>query len=532
MQTDSIYKRRTVFPNWRSLRNTPSYELHSAKKAVGNGLISGSQSVELEKRWETSKKPEVAVELVEAAQLFGLTETSRQAAKSLLSSDLRIPAPLKATCEQLLFGGSQHIKSLSMLNAPATVVAEEIRQRKLWVHENPRDAISAIELARLHTILGQTNRAQYYVNWATRSSPHNRYVVRSAIRFFSHTDELDFAFLVLKKCAARKTDPLIRSADIAIRDIMGKPPDISMREIKFLAADKTPLLQRSELLSALGTLEINAGSGKVAKKLLVNSLIAPSDNSIAQALWLEDQYQNLELGGLSAAISSHGFEALFFRAVAEKNISTAISAARYWQLDEPYSVKPAISGSFYASLHNEQFPLALQFLEIGLQANPGSIGLLNNKLVTLAKMGELSEAKAILATLEQYKHRPSFRPNYLAARGLLAFCEGNGVDGRNYYFEANEAALSEGDARKAALAEIYWFECETKNQSMSADEYYAFCKKIDRDVAEIAKKDTTNLGVIWSNVKSRARRRSQIYQPSLLVESIGNMAAVPQKRIA
>jgi cytochrome c-type biogenesis protein CcmH/NrfG len=67
----------------------------------------------------------------------------------------------------------------------------DVRIAKLrkWVSEYPNSAIAWMDLARVFTIKGQGQKAKRAATIALQLAPHDRYIVRCAVRLFLHTGD-------------------------------------------------------------------------------------------------------------------------------------------------------------------------------------------------------------------------------------------------------------------------------------------------------------------------------------------------------
>jgi hypothetical protein len=125
----------------------------------------------------------------------------------------------------------------------------------------------------------------------------------------------------------------------------------------------------------------------------------------------------------------------------------------------------------------------LQFVELGLKANPNLYCLINSKIVALALDGKVKEAAAFLPKLEAFEHDPEVRPFVFAARGLIAFRQGNFQFGRIMYTEAIAIANKSPRPTLAGNAAMYWLEQELIAGTIRPDDANAFLKKLDKAFA-------------------------------------------------
>jgi tetratricopeptide (TPR) repeat protein len=213
----------------------------------------------------------------------------------------------------------------------------------------------------------------------------------------------------------------------------------------------------SELAAALGTIELMNGSIKRAKKLIRQSLIDPTENSVAQARWIAQQLgTNFNEHYLSMRDTYEArAEYAHFQGADPQEI---VRQCRRWWEDEPFSSRPAILGSFTATARLFDYELALAFTNSGLEAIPSSIILRNNKVVALAKLGRIGEAREELNRIRE--KGADFDPVRRATEGLVYFREGNLEAGRRCYNEAIHRALETGDSSVLIRAQAHLLEEE------------------------------------------------------------------------
>jgi hypothetical protein len=116
-------------------------------------------------------------------------------------------------------------------------------------------------------------------------APDNRYVLRSLTRFWVHQAEPDLALHFLSKFAATRRDPWLLAAQMAAEDVAHKGPSNWREAKRILSAEQFSDFELTELAAAFGTLELQAGSHKLARKMFRRSLTAPTENSVAQVQW-------------------------------------------------------------------------------------------------------------------------------------------------------------------------------------------------------------------------------------------------------
>lgn len=161
----------------------------------------------------------------------------------------------------------------------------QISEEKTYLSSYPHNPIGWIDLARLYTIKGQTEKAKRSVTIAMNLAPFNRFIVRSSIRFFIHIGEFDKAWYFARRASQKSNDPMIKSLEVSLADRIKKNIARSNRYVpKDLSYDE--LFHFSELLESYGMLELNSGNSNRAKKNFKRAWINPTENVITHSEWV------------------------------------------------------------------------------------------------------------------------------------------------------------------------------------------------------------------------------------------------------
>ncbi|MGE3317474.1 MAG: hypothetical protein AB7O26_20360 [Planctomycetaceae bacterium] len=223
------------------------------------------------------------------------------------------------------------------------------------------------------------------------------------------------------------------------------------RAKRWIESDRFEHFQSSELASAVGTIELKAGSGRRGRRIVEASLRDPSENALAQATWVARAIDNrIELPELSESP-----EAAAFKAAHAGRWTESLRETTKWFLDQRFSSRPAILGSFIAATAFEEFEQAKLFAEAGLRANPGDLILSNNLAFSHAMSGEIIEANAAISALDHLDPDRAEAILVNATRGLIAFRAGQPDEGRRLYNAAIRGAKAKQLYDKAAQATVY-----------------------------------------------------------------------------
>ena len=93
---------------------------------------------------------------------------------------------------------------------------------------------------------------------------------------------------------------------------------------------------KSELASAIGTIELSEGNKRAAKKLFRQSLTLPTENSVAQAEWASTQLGNLDLQPAVPNVPRN-YEAKTLQAYRAADLKAALTSSQMWLSDQPFS---------------------------------------------------------------------------------------------------------------------------------------------------------------------------------------------------
>jgi hypothetical protein len=268
-----------------------------------------------------------------------------------------------------------------------------------------------------------------------------------------HHGEGDRAHRLLARSAQLASDPWVLSAEIATASAIGKTSRQVKNARKMVEAGRHSPFHLSELASALGTLDAKAGNRQSSRKLVYLSLRTPSENSIAQADWLSRCLNLIQVKGVDRSESP---EANAWFSWISADWETAINAGRRWQQGQPFSSRPATFCSHLANEVLEDFDLAVQTAELGLQGNPEDHRLRNNLAYALAARGEIDRALVEIKKAGASTQDPERRTVLAATRGFIAFRSGFVREGRFFYNLAISDAEKHRFEKWGALARIHF----------------------------------------------------------------------------
>lgn len=266
--------------------------------------------------------------------------------------------------------------------------------------ESLTNAIDWVELARFYSIKGQVEKAEKAIKTALHLAPSNRFVLRSATRFFIHSNSFEKALYYLKKCDNMSVDPWLISAHIATSSILGRYSPFIKTGKRLIDSRNYSNFDLTELASSIGTLEFSEGSFKKAKSFIKKSMMAPNDNSLAQLEWLSRHDQRFEVNLNYFTQVDNPFEAHALDLFKNGHWQDSFINIIKWFLDAPYSKRPIMLGSYIASALLDDKNTAIELCKVGLQANPMDPTLLNNMVFALVQTSQFDKVDKYLGRIK------------------------------------------------------------------------------------------------------------------------------------
>lgn len=460
---------RSLVPRWRrsggilhrwELRSSPLGEKPRGRDNPVHDLV---------KKWLEAPGIHTALEAVQAALVFGDTVAAFGPSEYLLRSDSGATDAVKSIARAVRYppfiGASAAGSMPAAGSGLGNLINADIRALKLRVRDAPRDCLSWSDLALLYATIGQTKKAERAMEAGIASANGNRLVIRAACRLWLHLQKKNESLALIRRQELVRSDPWLLSAELAIATALGRTPRF-VKEAKAVLGslgDFPGFI--TELAGAVGQVELASGSSfKNAKKHLKQSLVAPNENTIAQAVWL--QRQNSKAVTLPNNLLSRPgtFEANTMHAVEHGRWDIAQKFVSQWASDEPFSVRPFQMGSFLGLTVNEDLQFATEITRAGLTANPTDLMMRNNLVVAEALQGNLKAAHELLSHIPRSLDDVRLNCIVTATRGLVEFCAGNPDQGRSYYLTALHGMLSHPQLdREAAILVAYYLEQEAAN---------------------------------------------------------------------
>jgi tetratricopeptide (TPR) repeat protein len=451
---------RRIIPRWRNSRLAVATGELALPAAAEKNLPHDLESI-LKKKllWETNHEIEFAAELVSSALSLGIYSEAENAAEFIVENEHFVTPTVFAVAEELLIRLGKKPFQGRLDSIPEIVEINDIRTRIHNIRNSliqyPRNAFHWVDLSQAYIILGQIKQSHEAMLRAIYLEPNNRYVLRSAARLFIHLDDPEHAHDLLTMREVTKKDPWLLAAEIATATVAGRTSKFIRQSKILLDARNHQPYHLAELASALGSIELTNGAVRNARKLFQTSLISPTENSVAQSVWAKQWINSLEIDN---AINNtpRTFEAQTWNALLLLDWHRVVKAAQIWMADEPFSSKPAIFGSYAASVGLEDFGETERFSRIGLVANPTDHTLINNLAFSLAKQGKIDEAHTLLSNLSRPAPNLNTDIAIVATEGLIHFRKGEVEEGKAKYLQAIELSRRNSMPKVQAIASMYF----------------------------------------------------------------------------
>lgn len=479
---------RQVVPRWRPSWITARLGEMSTSLPYSRSLIqTGPALQELESAWLAHRTPTFAADFVGAAFVSGEYRPAEEAARQLLqSTGPRIQATRQIA--RRILG----LENAALQNPPDVSLMERrkrIHALRGRLGADPRNAFAWTDLAREYTILAQFEAAERAIRMALLLTPHDRFVLRSAVRFYLHWEDEEQAHDLLRRNTRTPEDPWLLASEIAAAELAGRGSRLVRKGRTLIPSSALPASHTAELASAIATLEMKAGSNRQARRLFEQALRDPNENAIAQASWAARRLHAFEV---KPAYFGHrrSFEASAWKHFYDRDWDAALAQANEWQLDEPFASRPALFGSFVASVVKNDPSTGVKFARRGLAAEPTDATLLNNLSFSLASMNDAAGARAELNKMHPPFVDVSLHIAYLATSGLVSYREGNPSEGRRFYAQAVDMARGEEHTGQRLMGFLYQAREEIRYDIGRAETVYR------EAITEVARTDAkVSLGV-------------------------------------
>lgn len=447
---------RRVIPKWRESKVVASLPESKPLSEV-SGAVASTQfdPAELEahiKDWRENPSLGVAADLLSFSHIPDAITQIVDVALFITETKETVPSPLLQLANHILGKTTtltNDIDEKSRLYNQAALLKSRLRI-------DPRNAIAQIDLGRIYAALGQDEKAREKILLAVSLRPDHRFVLRSATRLLVHIKEAERALFLLNKSDRTLHDPWLLAPLISLNEILDKPQKHLRRARSLFASRSLDPSHLSELGGAIATIQMLKGEFKEARKTFNQALIAPNDNTIAQAMWASEYFSTPIKPREEWFNNQFSGEALYYHQYIISDFSAAREAALNWFRDEPFSTRPMKAASF-ASAVLEEYEQSIQYALKGLLLDKEDVELSNNLIYSIAAQNKISEAATLLHQVILTERRTYGRLSgqTMANIGMLFYRTGQHKEAEEHYRKALSHYVKQNDHHALCLASAF-----------------------------------------------------------------------------
>ncbi|WP_295464264.1 hypothetical protein [uncultured Pseudomonas sp.] len=462
----SLDSKREIVPAWSKSKDaSKTREVNSIKNKKSEIAFTDSTD-EILKEFKRNQETGIAAELLNIALIEDRPDEALMAAEALVGSPTT-PIPIQNLSRKLL--------NLPPIGEQQLLVSE-VATLKRRIANNNRDPLAWVDLSRHYAVSGNHEKAERAMLIALQLNNGHRWISRVASRLFVQLNDPDKAHYYLHRNPNLRSDPWLIASEMAVSRISKRPLKLWSLAKKLSESKITPI-HLSELNSSIATSEFNDGANKKAKHYFQQSLIDPTQNSLAQAKWAE-RHSSLALTKLVSPLVGDGtgsHEVKYWESYNSGDVHQAYSHAKCWFDEEPYSATAANFLIHTASVLN-QLEVLYETADRARHANPDNTTVQLNfiyawaatKNLKKASLKDHADTERYLKFLKAVLHgeNKDDAAHSAANAGMLLYRSGHEEYGRSYYehaemfFKKNSPAtqpmLILNHAREALIAEVPW----------------------------------------------------------------------------
>jgi tetratricopeptide (TPR) repeat protein len=482
---------RNVIPRWRDFKTTIQLgDLNTDRTAIKSTFQPLHDLSSLTAEWTQHRSLAFAGDLMGAAVVAENTIAAKEAAEFVLQTTEELSPSLYALAMRVRKGGNESpidINPADLSSRFGPGPNTDIAGLRARIIAHPSDAILWMDFGYFYATQGMLRQAERAVRIALNLMPTNRFVLRSAARFFIHAGRIDIAHDLILRAPNYKVDPWLSAAEIAVALSAKRTPRSTYEGMSMIASGRFSVHHLSELHSALGSQEFEAGSVRKARKLFRQSLVQPTDNSLAQAKWMAREINALAVNFEVANFEiQRPFEAEAYEAFTQGRWPEAYTSSLNWLADQPFSSRPAQFAAYLATTIFGEYQKGLELSDFGLKANPGNVSLRVNRIYCLALIGHFEDALKELRNVKPSSEEEWVETAVEANYGLIAFLQGNPVQGRQRYESAISIADCLPNKKTKVMALVNWAKQESVLIDSRASRLYQEARELSKEVQHSA----------------------------------------------
>ena len=449
---------RRLVPRWRSSETAArSTEFVSLKRPPTVQAHPDDRPMDAIIAFESDPSIGSAAEALSASILAPMAVDAKAAARFVIANSDVAPHSLVELANFAVAPGDQ-------TETPATLPTSSVARTRALLRILPTSAALWSDMARHHASQGNKRQANRCMTTALALAPNHRWMLRTAARFFVHQKESTTAHKLLANHPRTRSDPWLMAAELACAQVAGRAPKFWRQANEILRFDRFAPVHVSELATAVGMMELEAGERKKARKLVHRGLVDPTENALAQVCWATEQRHLDESPNIDRLVKSarDAYEAEFKLKVQQGELVAALDSGRRWKEDEPFSARPMAEMAFVSSLldaHDLTIEMANQVQRLDgavdgtLELNRMFAVLSSNRLSPVVDGTEIERVKLRLLHLVEHSEQRSYHA--LANLGLWHYRFGSPIQGREIYRIAVDAARKSHSNEAAAFAAVF-----------------------------------------------------------------------------
>lgn len=461
MSVSKSKSNRHILPRWRSsFVENGSRELVALKKP--NTLIKEDRSHAVEAKHDFELEPSIgrAADILAMSISHESPELVERASRFIMEHEDEAPPLLFAFVKEKITGHQERSAQPDENQHPP--YKQSVSQTRSQLRINPQNPLLWSDLGRHFATLGKKREAKRCMQIALGQAPNHRKMLRMMSRFLAHAGEHEEAHKLLAKHPLTKRDPWLMAAELACSQIAARKPTSWSKANDIIKNKLVSPQHMTELATAVAMMELEVGNNKRAKKLVKAGLVNPTENTLAQVFWAQEN-KHLQDGFHLESLVRHtnkAYEAEFQMMMSEGRLLDALKAAKEWDDDEPFAARPKFEIAYIASLI-DQLDVTLEMGRLVKQIDGDLDPVLEmNCIYATLSIGEVFTAPDLvkihdrIVQLQEQSKDTSYQA--LANLGLFHYRYGDRGLGRRYYQEALSLALSGKLYDQAAMASVFF----------------------------------------------------------------------------
>lgn len=499
---------RSVIPRWRT---SSSFDRSPESSAVRSSVVAPQGEDKWFERslaeWKESGTAGHLADVFSIAVVENKAPYLDELAGEVLKLGDKMPAALQRMARQARGEKAEFQAAPEFFDATDPgVVGKYISSLKAKAVASPGNGFLWNDLSYAYNLVGEREKSERAMRVALKVSDSHRLIARGASRLFMHHEDPDKALSVLKKAQGFSRDPWLLAAHVAVSQVAGTESTSLSTAKRLLESIGTGHRHSSELGMALATQEMRSGKLKRAKLIARESSVEATENALAQAVWLSPRLRTDVVAQDQVNSAQGAYEARSWDAYYKGDWSSSLGSVMQWLRDEPYSIVPALQGSFVSATFMQDYELSTTLAEFGLRHNPESWSLRNNYVVALAMAGRLPRADEEFLKLSEPVSASHDHAVWMATKGLLTYRHLNVEAARSLYRSARDAFEKLNDRTALLTLTLYQSieEALVGNSSVAMDLVNEVYKKLGVKSSDLPISEALKSAVVSERVGGRA----------------------------